>query len=74
MYTNCALIGAVCVYQRKWEAFFDMEGEVIAKAGDKVTAELADAIQNAAVPYVFIQTESRNVKVLSNMMQRRNRI
>ena len=25
-------------------------------------------IQNAAVPYVYIQTEERNVKVLSNMM------
>ena len=43
-------------------------GEVIASAGDKVTAELADEIQNAAVPFVYIQTEERNVKVLSNMM------
>ena len=43
-------------------------GEVIAAAGTKVTAELADEIQNAAVPYVYIQTEERNVKVLSNMM------
>ena len=43
-------------------------GEVLAKAGDKVTAEMADAIQNAAVPYVWIQTEEKNVKVLSNMM------
>ena len=45
-----------------------MTGEVLAKAGDKVTAEMADAIQNAAVPYVWIQTEEKNVKVLSNMM------
>ena len=43
-------------------------GEVIAAAGTKVTAELADEIQNAAVPFVYIQTEERNVKVLSNMM------
>ena len=43
-------------------------GELLAKAGDKVTAEMADAIQNAAVPYVWIQTEEKNVKVLSNMM------
>ncbi len=43
-------------------------GEIIASAGDKVTLELANAIQNAAVPYVMIQTEERNVKVLSNMM------
>ncbi|MBQ0027796.1 MAG: DNA-directed RNA polymerase subunit beta [Lachnospiraceae bacterium] len=43
-------------------------GEVIAEAGTKVTAELADKIQNAAVPFVWIQAEERNVKVLSNMM------
>ncbi|MBP5385715.1 MAG: DNA-directed RNA polymerase subunit beta, partial [Lachnospiraceae bacterium] len=43
-------------------------GEIMAKAGTKVTPELADQIQNAAVPYVYIQTEERNVKVLSNMM------
>ena len=45
-----------------------LTGEVLAQAGDKVTAEMADAIQNAAVPFVWIQTEKRNVKVLSNMM------
>ena len=33
-----------------------------------VTASLAEDIQNAAVPSVWIQTEERNVKVLSNMM------
>ena len=43
-------------------------GEIIAEAGTKVTPELADEIQNAAVPYVMIQVEERNVKVLSNMM------
>ena len=45
-----------------------LTGEVLAKAGDKVTAEMADAIQNAAVPFVWIQTEEKKVKVLSNMM------
>ena len=30
-------------------------GEVIAEAGTKVTRELADQIQNAAVPYVWIE-------------------
>ena len=45
-----------------------VNGDVIATAGTKVTAELADEIQNAAVPYVMIQTEERNIKVLSNMM------
>ena len=45
-------------------------GEVIAEAGTKVTRELADQIQNAAVPYVWIgrPDEERNIKVLSNMM------
>jgi len=43
-------------------------GEVIAEAGTVCDRELADRIQNAAIPYVWIQTESRNVKVLSNMM------
>ncbi len=43
-------------------------GEVLAAQGTKVTPELADEIQNAAVPYVWIQSEERNVKVLSNMM------
>ncbi len=43
-------------------------GEILAEAGTKVKAELADAIQNAAIPYVYIQTEEKNVKVLSNMM------
>ncbi len=45
-----------------------LTGEVLAKAGEKVTAEKADQIQNAAIPYVWIQTEERNVKVISNMM------
>ncbi|MCD7738241.1 MAG: DNA-directed RNA polymerase subunit beta [Lachnospiraceae bacterium] len=43
-------------------------GEVLAAAGTTVTRELADRLQNAAVPYVYVQTEERNVKVLSNMM------
>ena len=47
-----------------------MTGEVIAEAGAVVDRELADAIQNAAVPYVWIVREEsdRNIKVLSNMM------
>ncbi len=43
-------------------------GEVLASAGTRVDAALADEIQNAAIPYVYLQTEERNVKVLSNMM------
>ena len=43
-------------------------GEILAEAGTLLTRELADSIQNAAVPYVFLQVEDRKVKVLSNMM------
>ena len=43
-------------------------GEILAEEGANITIELADQIQNAAVPYVWIQGEERNVKVLSNMM------
>ncbi len=43
-------------------------GEIIAEAGTEVTRSLADDIQNAAVPYVWIAAETRNVKVLSSMM------
>ncbi len=43
-------------------------GEIIAEAGSKVTAELADEIQNSAVESMMIQTEEKNVKVLSNLM------
>ena len=43
-------------------------GEILAEKGTRVTRELADDIQYAAIPYVWIQTEERNVKVLSNLM------
>ena len=43
-------------------------GEILAEAGTAITEELAVAIQNAAIPAVFITTEEgRKVKVLSNM-------
>ncbi len=43
-------------------------GEMIAAAGTKVDRALATEIQDAAIPYVILQEEERNVKVLSNMM------
>lgn len=43
-------------------------GEILAEAGTEVTRSLADDIQNAAVPFVWIQTEERNAKVISSMM------
>ena len=43
-------------------------GEVIAAAGTKADKALAERIQNAAVPYVEVQGDERNVRVISNMM------
>ena len=42
-------------------------GEILAEEGT-VDRELADRIQNAAIPYVWVYAEERKVKVLSNMM------
>ena len=43
-------------------------GEIIAEADTMVTEELAQQIQNAAIPAVYVRTEERVEKVLSNMM------
>ena len=52
------------------DAVSPLTGEVIAEAGTIVTREMADSIQNAAVPYVWIEhsEDERKIKVLSNMM------
>ncbi len=43
-------------------------GEILAEAGTKLDKEMADKIQNAAVPFVWIEGPERKQKVLSNMM------
>ena len=43
-------------------------GEIIAEADTMVTEDLAQKIQNAGVDAVYVQTEERVEKVLSNMM------
>ena len=43
-------------------------GEIMYEAGTTLTREDAKKIQDAAVPFVWIQTEERNVKGLSNMV------
>ena len=43
-------------------------GEILAEAETLVTKELADTLQNSAVPYVWIQGEEREIKVLSSLM------
>ena len=47
-----------------------MTGEVVAEKGTKITRELAGMIQNSAAPYIWVEgeDESRNIKVLSNLM------
>ena len=44
-------------------------GEILAEAGTEITRELAETIQNAAIPYIWVKgEEDRNVKILSNLM------
>ena len=43
-------------------------GEVLAETGTVITEELAISMQNAAVPSLWVQTEERDVKILSNLM------
>ena len=45
-----------------------LSGEIMFAQGEEITKETAKAIQDAAVEYVMVQTETANVKVLSNMM------
>jgi len=42
-------------------------GEIVAEAGDKVTLQTADAIQNSGAGFAWVQVEDRKVKVLSNL-------
>lgn len=41
-------------------------GEVLATAGSVIDMAMADEIQNAGVPFIWVETEERKVKVLSN--------
>ena len=43
-------------------------GEILAEAGTKLNKDFAMQIQNAAVPYVWVDGPDRKQKVLSNMM------
>ena len=52
------------------DAVSQLTGEIVAEKGTKITRELADKIQNNAVPYLWVEGEDgeRNIKILSNMM------
>mgnify|MGYP000879753651 FL=1 len=49
-------------------------GEIVAAAGDIIDKELADTIQNSALPYIWVEANSKledsmkKVKILSNLM------
>ena len=50
------------------ENAIDPTGEIIAEKGTKITAEIADNIQNTGVSHITVETdEGRLVKVLSNL-------
>ena len=48
----------------------ELTGEIVAEKGTQITTEIADAIQNSGVPFVWVEgeDEARNIKILSNMM------
>ena len=48
----------------------ELTGEIVAEKGTLITAEIADAIQNSGALFVWVEgeDESRNIKILSNMM------
>ena len=48
----------------------ELTGEIVAEKGTLITAEIADTIQNSGAPFVWVEgeDESRNIKILSNMM------
>lgn len=50
------------------DAINEETGEVLASAGEKISKELAKSLQDAALPYVWVQGIERKIKVLSNLM------
>ncbi len=42
-------------------------GELIARAGDSISEDLANRIQNAGVAYIWVRHEDQEIKVLSNL-------
>ena len=63
-----ALKNRICGQTAAEDVASPITGEVLVEAGQTFTRELADAVQNAAVPFVWVKGEERNIKVLSNMM------
>ena len=62
-----ALRGRIAGHVLAEDVVSEETGEILAEAGQKVDRALADDIQYAGVPYVWIKGSDRNIKVLSNM-------
>ena len=58
----------ICGHRLAEDVIDTTTGEILAEAGCEVDRDLADKIQNAAVPYLWIEGEERNIKVISNLM------
>ena len=58
---NTCIDGEICIID-------PTTGEVLYERGTVADADTANTIQNAAVPFVWIQTETKNTKVISNLM------
>ena len=63
-----ALKNRIAGFELAEDVVDETTGEIIAEADTMVTEELAEKIQNAGVAAVYVQTEERVEKVLSNMM------
>ena len=63
-----ALKNRIAGFELAEDVVDETTGEIIAEADTMVTEELAEKIQNAGVVAVYVQTEERVEKVLSNMM------
>jgi len=63
-----ALRGRVAGFTLAADAHDPSTGEVLAEAGSLLDKDLADTIQDSGCPFVLIEHENREVKVLTNMM------
>ncbi len=61
-------IGRITGFKLAEDVVDPSTGEILGSADEVVTREMATAIQDAAVPFVWVVAEDRKVKVLSNLM------
>ncbi len=54
-------------YTLSQDAVDPMTGEVLAEAGTRLTDELCDRLQDSGMPAIYVNTEDREVKILSNL-------